>query len=159
MSFWTNKNTPHRTRSAVILLREDIVLLMRRISSGHKYWIFPGGGVEEGETKEEAAKRECLEETTITCEIDRLLYFGEYENKSKQYMYLARYVSGEPKLGEGTNEWNSVKNDGEVYEPKFVQVKELGDLKIFPVEIKEALISDLQNGLPTKSREFNFEVE
>lgn len=38
---------------------------------------FPGGKVEQGETLEEAAKREVLEETGAT--LDELLYIGEYE--------------------------------------------------------------------------------
>ena len=38
---------------------------------------FPGGKVERGETLEEAAKREVLEETGAT--LDELQYIGEYE--------------------------------------------------------------------------------
>jgi len=44
----------------MICTRDGKVLLLRRSDSGQ--WAFPGGGIEEGETAEQAALRECEEE-------------------------------------------------------------------------------------------------
>lgn len=51
-------------------------LLVVREGYGAQRWSLPGGAVEEGETPEEAAAREALEETGIIVQIERL--FGIY---------------------------------------------------------------------------------
>lgn len=60
-----------------ILRKGDLVLTCRNKSNG-KLW-FPGGGIDEGESHEQALLRECLEETGITnIDIKRLL--GNFRN-------------------------------------------------------------------------------
>ncbi|MEX1022585.1 MAG: NUDIX domain-containing protein [Dehalococcoidia bacterium] len=62
----------------------DHVLLLRfRLRDGREVWIPPGGGVEPGETPEEAARRELLEETAVAVPgglqvvwLNRMHYFG-----------------------------------------------------------------------------------
>lgn len=64
----------NRNRSAGIVIKDGKVLLMHRFNKGDEYWVFPGGGVEEGETPEQAAVREIGEETTITAIPKKFLY-------------------------------------------------------------------------------------
>ena len=67
-----------RLISAVILKKDNKVLLVKEILEDSKeHWIFPGGGVEFGETIEEAAKREIREEIGIDVNIKDFLGFKE----------------------------------------------------------------------------------
>ncbi|MEG2928979.1 MAG: NUDIX domain-containing protein [Oscillospiraceae bacterium] len=54
----------------VFYLKDKVpkILLIKHANSGH--WSFPKGHVEEGETEEETAKREIMEETGIAVDID-----------------------------------------------------------------------------------------
>ena len=53
--------------------RSSILLILRR---DVPVWVLPGGGIDPGETPEQAVIREILEETGLTVKIDRLV--GRY---------------------------------------------------------------------------------
>ncbi len=57
----------HSVRVAV-LDGERRVLLLRAVLPGEEWWELPGGGIEPGETEEQAAIRELAEETGIVVE-------------------------------------------------------------------------------------------
>jgi mutator protein MutT len=60
--------------SQAIITRNNEVLMVRQYEQrGDIVWNFPGGGIEEGETPEEACLREVREETGYTVRIIGLL--------------------------------------------------------------------------------------
>jgi 8-oxo-dGTP pyrophosphatase MutT (NUDIX family) len=69
--------------TGVLLFRENKVLLQRRKDNG--LWGLPGGSLEPGESLEEAARREVLEEIGVV--VDQLNLFGVYSGKDQFYQY------------------------------------------------------------------------
>ena len=63
-------------QSVICLIECNNKILLARNTYGNREWIFPGGGIKRGESKEIAAHRETFEEVGIN--LDSLVYFGEY---------------------------------------------------------------------------------
>lgn len=59
--------------------------LLMGFRSDNRQWGIPGGGMEPGETLEETARREALEETGMT--LDRLELFGVFSGPEFFYTY------------------------------------------------------------------------
>lgn len=134
-----------QTRAVCIMLQKNKVLLMHRLKDGDEYYTFLGGGVDEGETIENAVVREVLEETTMPTSIDRLLYIHNYET-SDQYYYLCKYISGEPILGDSIEKERMEKATSDIYRPEWININNLKHLLVYPLEIRDWLIEDLEFG-------------
>jgi len=97
-------NTTSTERAVAIIIRDDKLLVFHRIKDGEEYYAFPGGSVEDGETREEAVVRELKEEMCIDIKIDKFLFsFYVSPNRSDHgrtnYYYLITEFSGIPALG------------------------------------------------------------
>ena len=56
---------PGRRSARAIVVAEGRLLLIRREREALSYFVLPGGGIEPGETSEQACARELREETTL----------------------------------------------------------------------------------------------
>ncbi len=86
--------------SAVIFDQGKVLLAHRRDID---WWNLPGGGMEPGETVDEALMREVLEETGLQVEIERLV--GVYSKPQKNEVVLTfqcNVVGGTPRETEET---------------------------------------------------------
>jgi 8-oxo-dGTP pyrophosphatase MutT (NUDIX family) len=61
-------------RVALVNVAGCVLLLRDPDPEWGGYWYLPGGGIEEGETPEEAARREVYEETGLKVEVGPLLH-------------------------------------------------------------------------------------
>lgn len=87
-----------RHRVVGIVKKENNILLMRRLKNGQEYYVFPGGGVEDGESYEEALKREMKEELGI--DINNPKLFFDFKNQFQDELYyLVESFNGSFELG------------------------------------------------------------
>ncbi len=81
--------------AAIITDKERVLMVRRRVKEGELSWQFPAGGVEDGETAEQAAVRETLEETGLTVKAVRYLGDRVHPKSGKFMAYTAcEVVSG-----------------------------------------------------------------
>lgn len=104
-----NVRNEHSSGGAVIALRDGQPHVALIATRGRTRWGLPKGAVSEGETSEQAALREVLEETGLHAEIvkplDTIEYFfraGDTLIRKRVDFYLMEYVGGvlTPQLSE-----------------------------------------------------------
>jgi len=147
-----------RIRAVAIIINNGKVLLIHRINYEKEYYVFPGGGVENGETIEQAVLREVQEETSLEVKIEELLYHHIYDDNTEHLFYLCRYASGEPKLGDGNEALDMRESSANFYNPIWYEIKGLPKLLLYPLEIRDWLIEDAKKSFENVPREATLKV-
>lgn len=125
-----------------IVYIDDALVVMYREKNNRIYYSFPGGGIEENESKEDCVIRELKEEFGINVKPIKFKYRYESE-KSIEYFYLCKYLDGE--IGTGTGEEFEENNPGGKYVPTTIPLNKISDYPLLPPEVKEQFIIDLVN--------------
>jgi ADP-ribose pyrophosphatase len=119
----TSRSYPDLPRVAVgaVVLKDNRVLLVRRAKPpAQGLWAIPGGSVELGETLQQAAEREIIEETGITIQAKKPVYTFDLiekdENNRVRFHYvivdlMADYISGKPLPGDDADEVRWVSSE------------------------------------------------
>ena len=76
-----------------IIIKDDKIALMKRTKRGKRFYVFPGGGLEENETPEQCCKREVLEEFGINVEPQYMIYEITQKN-TKQGFFVCKWIDG-----------------------------------------------------------------
>jgi 8-oxo-dGTP diphosphatase len=76
--------------SGFVIDKDKVLMVRQHVQRGAIVWNFPGGGIEEGESPEEACIREVKEETGYDVRIKSLLH-----HDSKKYTYIVQIVAGD----------------------------------------------------------------
>jgi 8-oxo-dGTP diphosphatase len=107
--------TPRLTVDTIVLDQDKVLLIRRGHPPFQDTWALPGGFVDPGETVEQAAVRETLEETGLQVRLDRLL--GVYSEPDRDprghtvsVVFVARLQTGEdPEHAKGGDDAESAR--------------------------------------------------
>ena len=138
-----------RVRAGIVLIQNDKVALIERHRAGLEYYVFPGGGVDEGETPEHAAVREAMEELGVEVAIKQKIAQIQLGHKSRQIYFLVEQTGGKFGTGAGEEYTDADPDDPEegIYIPIWMPITELPlRQNIHPVEVARLVIKSLQDG-------------
>ena len=138
-----------RIRAGIVLIQENRVALIERHRAGLHYYVFPGGGVDEGESPEQAATREAMEELGIEITIKQKIAEIQFGKNSKQIYFLADQIGGKFGTGAGEEYTMADPEDPEegIYIPVWMAVDQLLLHKnIHPADIARLVIKSRQEG-------------
>ncbi len=122
----TYPDAPRIAVGAVVIHRDRVLLVRRGNPPAKDIWAIPGGGVHLGETLQDAAEREILEETGITIRAGEPIYAFDLVERDDQgwvrFHYVivdltAEYLFGEPVPGDDAAEvrWVSAQELAELH--------------------------------------------
>jgi 8-oxo-dGTP diphosphatase len=118
-----------------VVIREGKLLLIHRLRDGNVYWVFPGGGVEEGEDFETALKREMMEETGLMLVSYQRLFDQLEKDGSSCIFYSCELEPGEPRLGGPELEEQSPNNQHHLEWVNLAQVSGFGMVYPRPAQL------------------------
>jgi len=133
-----------RNRSGIILIEDNKLALIERHRAEKHYFAFPGGGIDEGETPEQAAIRETEEELGIMVEIKQKTAEVLF-NGNTQFYFLAKKLSGEFGTGTGEEygEYNPIHG---TYLPIWMPLAEVLTNNVLPHELAELVVHSAKEG-------------
>ena len=124
-----------RIRAVAVVLREGNLLVMHRRRGGREYAVLPGGGIEEGESVQDAVLRELREETGLRGRLGALLPVPIEPDAPA--LYLTVHVDGTAlELGGPERERIDPEND---YRLAWVPLAEVDALDLMPGTAREAV--------------------
>lgn len=132
-------------RAATIVLKDGKVLLVKSKYQNEEFYLFPGGGMEFGETAEACAARETLEETGVNVCIKDLFHVNEYiyrtdwNKRSISLFFIAEVLDIS----------NPETNDeGKIKEVEWVDLGNLDKIEVKPKKVAEMLSESLDLSSP-----------
>lgn len=126
-----------RERGSVVLIEKDQVALIRRVREGSTYYVFPGGGIKEGETPEMAAKRETFEELGVEVKVKECI--AKVVFNGNQYFFLGEIMDGIFGSGQG-KEFTDDKRQRGTYQPFWIEINSLPSIDVRPKEVAEKIL-------------------
>lgn len=141
-----------RRNSRAIIVRDGKLLVLKRNNNGNKFFVIPGGKIDEGETAEQAAEREALEETSVKSKVVREVFQEVVPDFGMTRYFLCDHLSGEPALHPDSEEAEDTKKGDNTYEPMWVEVDDIAELRLLPNGVAAQLIHDLEFGFSPETR-------
>lgn len=131
-----------KRRVRAIIIEDDKLLLIHRITKDRDYWAFPGGGVEESDANEKAALvRECREELGLDVEVEGFYmetFFKLRGEEQGQNFYFCRIIGGKLGTGQGPEHQPDGGYEG-IYDLQRVAIRDLRNMNLVPEKVRDRL--------------------
>ena len=127
-----------KSARAIIITKDNKLLLMKRTKPDGVYYVTIGGGIEDGETSEQALLRELKEESgSIVDKPVFAFHFDDIERQNSVDFFICREQKRIQPTGTEWTKWNTPDNRYELVEVTFDETK---NISLKPDAIKDKIL-------------------
>lgn len=149
-----------RKAARAIIVHNQSILLMKRNKFGKVYYVLPGGGIDMGETADQAVLREIKEEASIAVSNPRLVFIEDaHEPYGHQYIFVCDYKDGEVKIHPDSIEAKLNQTGQNTFEILWVPISKFASLPFRSPPLQEALLAALRDGFPKEPKQLSSQAE
>jgi len=116
------------------------ILLAQHEKGGRRYWLLPGGGVEYGESIEEALKRELQEEAGLSIRVSDILWIVD-SIPDDHHRHVINLIFSAEALSDILNP----HPDQVLRDVQWIDIARIPELEIFP-DTKAEILRYIQSG-------------
>lgn len=134
-----------------IIVRDDKLLVMQRNKFGNVYYTLIGGGIDEGETAENAVVREVLEETGLVVkpETVKLVFMHEAgEPFGTQHIFTCEAEGNEVSLSPDSEEAAIHGGGQNLFTPMWLPIEDISNVPFRSEPMAKAIYHALKHGFP-----------
>lgn len=139
--------TPGFVRARVVIVRDDALALIERRRDDSVYYVFPGGGVEPGETAEVAAAREAWEELGLRVVVGACIAEMVARDRCQRF-FLATPIGGTLGTGRGAEMAGEYPPARGTYRAVWLPLAALSGVTVYPPVVAEMVAKGGGRGWP-----------
>lgn len=141
------------TRATAIIVYDNKIALIERQRDDERYFVFPGGGIEEDESPQDAVQREVMEELGVSVEVGPLVSKLVFRGR-QHYYFLATIIGGNFGSGAGPEMTGLYPPERGTYKPLWLPISDLHHEPVRPQVIVKFIQQCIQSGWPTQPQHF-----
>lgn len=126
-----NPSNPRWGRAAAILFNQGKIALIERHRPRRHYFVLPGGGIETGETPEQAVVREVREELGLEVAVERLIALRRLHGML-EYYFLVQATGGQFGTGDGPEMGSRADTEEGSFTPIWMSLAETARYTVHP---------------------------
>lgn len=139
-----------------IIIDDNKLVVMKRNKFGNEYYTLIGGGIDPGESAEQALVREIYEETTLKVTKYHLAFIEKPGKPfGAQYIYLCDFPGGGVKLSSDSIEAKISKMGKNLYDAMWLPIKDLPNVNFLSETLKRAILRAINQGFPAEAITLN----
>ena len=131
--------------AALIMQQQRLLLVNHRKRGRYDFWVPPGGKLQGAESIFDCARRETLEETGLSVELDRIVYVVEYAEPG--YHFCKFFIQCKRFDGNLTLA-NREQGESFLVNACFFSKTNMEELDVRPTILKNQFWADLEAGFP-----------
>lgn len=138
-----------KSARAILITKENRLLLMKRTKPDGIYYVTIGGGIDEGETSEQALIRELKEESgSIVEQPVFAFHYDDFEKQNSVDFFVCHEIERGQPTGSEWTKWNTPEN---MYELVEVSLNKLNSLPLKPNNVKDKIIKFFEKEIVKKA--------